>query len=254
VAYGLQEEEDEHDTPNGGTRTRLAPGNLRLEGSPSVNDPQIPTMPVAAKPPVSSNPRTVDGDCLRLTQRPPIHGVGEPLRGMDVLLVRLTVRHGRSPGQVRNGVRAVGGRTGRSDPRPHIYSPRSLGSQCCRQWFRLSQMIPGERFTMGLSGRWAKTHTKWANFLGPKSIGKGLGIFQRFFHEGRPDSPRPPLQTRRAAEGIPHGFGASRLLYQMAGGIGDDFQGPPLGQLANGVGPPYNIYSHPDLPPTSRVL
>jgi hypothetical protein len=254
VAYGLQEEEDEHGTPNGGTRTRLAPGNLRLEGSPSVNDPQIPTMPVAAKPPVSSNPRTVDGDCLRLTQRPPIHGVGEPLRGMDVLLVRLTVRHGRSPGQVRNGVRAVGGRTGRSDPRPHIYSPRSLGSQCCRQWFRLSQMIPGERFTMGLSGRWAKTHTKWANFLGPKSIGKGLGIFQRFFHEGRPDSPRPPLQTRRAAEGIPHGFGASRLLYQMAGGIGDDFQGPPLGQLANGVGPPYNIYSHPDLPPTSRVL
>jgi len=254
VAYGLQEEEDEHGTPNGGTRTRLAPGNLRLEGSPSVNDPQIPTMPVAAKPPVSSNPRTVDGDCLRLTQRPPIHGVGEPLRGMDVLLVRLTVRHGRSPGQVRNGVRAVGGRTGRSDPRPHIYSARSLGSQCCRQWFRLSQMIPGERFTMGLSGRWAKTHTKWANFLGPKSIGKGLGIFQRFFHEGRPDSPRPPLQTRRAAEGIPHGFGASRLLYQMAGGIGDDFQGPPLGQLANGVGPPYNIYSHPDLPPTSRVL
>jgi len=211
-------------------------------------------MPVAAKPPVSSNPRTVDGDCLRLTQRPPIHGVGEPLRGMDVLLVRLTVRHGRSPGQVRNGVRAVGGRTGRSDPRPHIYSPRSLGSQCCRQWFRLSQMIPGERFTMGLSGRWAKTHTKWANFLGPKSIGKGLRIFQRFFHDGRPDSPRPPLQTRRAAEGIPHGFGASRLLYQMAGGIGDDFQGPPLGQLANGVGPPYNIYSHPDLPPTSRVL
>jgi len=254
VAYGLQEEEDEHGTPNGGTRTRLAPGNLRLEGSPSVNDPQIPTMPVAAKPPVSSNPRTVDGDCLRLTQRPPIHGVGEPLRGMDVLLVRLTVRHGRSPGQVRNGVRAVGGRTGRSDPRPHIYSPRSLGSQCCRQWFRLSQMILGERFTMGLSGRWAKTHTKWANFLGPKSIGKGLGIFQRFFHEGRPDSPRPPLQTRRAAEGIPHGVGASRLLYQMAGGIGDDFQGPPLGQLANGVGPPYNIYSHPDLPPTSRVL
>jgi hypothetical protein len=26
VAYGLQEEEDEHGTPNGGTRTRLAPG------------------------------------------------------------------------------------------------------------------------------------------------------------------------------------------------------------------------------------
>ena len=195
MAYGLQEEEDEHGTPNGGTRTRLAPGNLRLEGSPSVNDPQIPTMPVAVKPPVSSNPRIVHGDCLRLTQRPPIHGVGEPLRGMDVLLVRLTVRHGRSPGQVRNGVRAVGGRTGRSDPRPHIYSPRSLGSQCCRQWFRLSQMILGERFTMGLSGRWAKTHTKWANFLGPKSIGKGLGIFQRFFHEGRPKGLTAPPAT-----------------------------------------------------------
>jgi hypothetical protein len=177
VAYGLQEEEDEHGTPNGGTRTRLAPGNLKLEGSPSVNNPQIPTMPVAVKPLVSSNPRIVDGDCLRLTQRPPIHGVGEPLRGMDVLLVRLTVRRGRSPGQVWNGVRAVGGWTGRSDPRPHIYSPRSFGSQYCRQWFRLSQMILGERFSMGLSGRWAKTHTKWANFLGPKSIGKGLGFF-----------------------------------------------------------------------------
>jgi hypothetical protein len=250
VAYGLQEEEDEHGTPNGGTRTRLAPGNLRLEGSPSVNDPQIPTMPVAAKPPVSSNPRTVDGDCLRLTQRPPIHGVGEPLRGMDVLLVRLTVRHGRSPGQVRNGVRAVGGRTGRSDPRPHIYSPRSLGSQCCRQWFRLSQMIPGERFTMGLSGRWAKTHTKWANFLGPKSIGKGLGIFQRFFHEGRPDSPRPPLQTRRAAEGIPHGFGASRLLYQMAGGIGDDFQRSTSGATGEWGGTTLQ-YIFPSRPPTN---
>jgi hypothetical protein len=29
----------------GGTRTRLAPGNLKLEGSPSVNNPQIPTTP-----------------------------------------------------------------------------------------------------------------------------------------------------------------------------------------------------------------
>jgi hypothetical protein len=188
-------------------------------------------MPVAVKPLVSSNPRIVDGDCLRLTQRPPIHGVGEPLRGMDVLLVRLTVRRGRSPGQVWNGVRAVGGWTGRSDPRPHIYSPRSFGSQYCRQWFRLSQMILGERFSMGLSGRWAKTHTKWANFLGPKSIGKGLRIFRRIFHEGRLKglTATRPLPTRRAAEGIPRGFGASRSLCQMARGIGDDFKVHPWG-------------------------
>jgi hypothetical protein len=59
------------------------------------------------KPPVSSNPRIVDGDCLRLAQRPPIHGVEEPLREMDVRLVRLTVRLGRTPGQVWNGCSGV---------------------------------------------------------------------------------------------------------------------------------------------------
>jgi hypothetical protein len=185
VAYGLQEEEDEHGTPNGGTRTRLAPGNLRLEGSPSVNNPQIPTMPVAVKPLVSSNPRIVVGDCLRLTQRPPIHGVGDPLREMSVLLVRLTFRRGRSPGQVWNSVRAVGGWTVRSDPRPHIYSPRSFGLKKCRQWFWWSQMVLGERFSMGWSGRWAKTHTKWANFFCPKSIGNVLRIFRRISHHGK---------------------------------------------------------------------
>ena len=35
-----------------------------------------------------------------------------------------------------------------------IDSPRSFGSKYCRQWFRLSQMILGERFTMRFSGWW----------------------------------------------------------------------------------------------------
>jgi hypothetical protein len=177
VAYGLQEEEDEHGTPNGGTRTRLAPGNLRLEGSPSVNNPQIPTMPVAVKPLVSSNPRIVVGDCLRLTQRPPIHGVGDPLREMSVLLVRLTFRRGRSPGQVWNSVRAVGGWTVRSDPRPHIYSPRSFGLKKCRQWFWWSQMILGERFSMGWAAGGPKHIQSGPTFSAQNPLGTYLGFF-----------------------------------------------------------------------------
>jgi hypothetical protein len=81
---------------------------------------------------------------------------------------------GEPPDRYGMGVRALSGRTERSDPRPHIYSPRSVGSKSCAQWFRVSQMILREQISMGLSARWAISHTKWAVLLDKKAGRNGL--------------------------------------------------------------------------------
>src|SRR5260370_39233414 len=84
------------------------------------------------------------------------------------------------------GVRALSGRTERSDPRPHIYSPTSVGSKSCTQWFRVSQMILREQISMGLSAGWAISHTKWAVFLDKKAGRNGLGKIIGGFPDGAP--------------------------------------------------------------------
>src|SRR5260370_28106835 len=88
------------------------------------------------------------------------------------------------------GVRALSGRTERSDPRPHIYSPTSVGSKSCTQWFRVSQMILREEISMGLSARWAISHTRWAVFLDKKAGRNGLSKI--FDVKTESDLPRPP--------------------------------------------------------------
>ena len=82
---------------------------------------------------------------------------------------------GEPPDRYGMGVWALSGRTERSDPHPHIYSPTSVGSKSCTQWFRVSQMILREQISMGLSARWAISHTKWAVFLDKKAGRNGLG-------------------------------------------------------------------------------
>jgi hypothetical protein len=93
----------------------------------------------------------------------------------------------------------------RPRPCPLIYSPRSFGWKKCRQWFWWSQMILGERFSMGRSGRWAKTHTTWANFFRPKSIGKGLWIFRSPITDlpssRRPTGHRPAIPPHEGTVG-----------------------------------------------------
>jgi hypothetical protein len=59
--------------------------------------------------------------------------------------------------------------------RPSTYSPTSVGSKSCTQWFRVSHMILREQISTGLSTGWAISHTKWAVFLDKKAGRNGLG-------------------------------------------------------------------------------
>jgi hypothetical protein len=56
-----------------------------------------------------------------------------------------------------------------------IDSPRSFGSKYCRQWFRLSQMIRGERFTMRFSGWWPNPIQSGPIFWAQSPSGTTLG-------------------------------------------------------------------------------
>jgi hypothetical protein len=128
---------------------------------------------------------------------------------------------GEPPHKYGMGVRTLSGRTERSDPRPHMYSPTSVGSKSCRQWFRVSQMILREQISMGLSAGWAISHTKWAVFLDKKAGGNGLSkIFDvklKVTYHASPGSLRPVRRCWSHRLGLlgPGGMGIGRLAEQV---------------------------------------